>query len=354
MEVALRRGARGIAAFAAAAAAGGAFAQPAPASLADCHGIASDSDRLACYDKASGRAAPARAQAAAPAVVPPKDTATPIGNVEVERGSKESMIDTAWDFDPSSPRYDLRFYKENYFLVGRYTNDVNSAPYLPLYEAIGVPPENLNNTEAKFQLSFKGRLWTTDDRRFGVWAAYTQQNQWQVYNGDASRPFRETNYMPEIFVSYRPDVDLGAGFRWKLVNFGFNHQSNGRTDVISRSWDRILASFGAENGNLALFADVWYRIPEKDEEDDNPDITDYYGHGMLSGLYRWRGHSFAGWLRGNVSTGKGAVELGWTSPPLLGPLRAYVQFFSGYGESLIDYNWKQTTIGAGVALSDGL
>jgi phospholipase A1 len=346
-------------------AAGGAHAQAAqaqaqaqapaaPASLAECHGIASDRDRLACYDKASGRALAPPAETAAPAVVAPKDTATPLANAQAQRGAPTSMIDYAWDFDADSPRYNIRFYKENYFLVGRYTNDVNTAPFVPLYEAIGGPPENLNNTEAKFQLSFKGRLWTTDDRRFGLWAAYTQQNQWQVYNGDASRPFRETNYMPELFVSYRPDVDLGGGFRWKLVNFGYNHQSNGRTDVISRSWNRILASFGAESGNLALFADVWYRIPEKDEEDDNPDISDYYGHGMLSGLYRWRGHSFAGWLRGNVGTGKGAVQVGWTSPPFFGPLRAYVQFFSGYGESLIDYNWKQTTIGAGVALSDGL
>ena len=55
-----------------------------------------------------------------------------------------------------------------------------------------------------------------------------------------------------------------------------------------------------------------------------------------------------------MNTGKGAVQLAWTSPPFLGPLRGYVQFFSGYGESLIDYNWKQTTIGAGIALSDGL
>ena len=35
-------------------------------------------------------------------------------------------------------------------------------------------------------------------------------------------------------------------------------------------------------------------------------------------------------------------------------LRGYVQFFSRYGESLIDYNWNQTTIGAGIALSDGM
>ena len=72
-----------------------------------------------------------------------------------------------------------------------------------------------------------------------------------------------------------------------------------------------------------------------------------------AGLYRWRGNSFKLSARGNIATGKGSVQAGWFSPPLLGPLRGYVQVFSGYGESLIDYNWNQTTIGAGVALNDG-
>ena len=58
--------------------------------------------------------------------------------------------------------------------------------------------------------------------------------------------------------------------------------------------------------------------------------------------------------RGNIDTGKGAAELSWYTPPLLGPFRGYVQLFSGYGESLIDYNWNQTTIGAGIVLNEGL
>jgi len=327
-----------------------AFAQDAVA----CHAITSDSERLACYDRSTGRAA---REVPAPAAT----TATPVDAVAREAANQErtkasSIIDAAYSFDPASPRYDVGYYHSNYLLVGRYTNDVNNAPFTPIFEAAGQTPQDLNHTEAKFQLSFKGRLWTTDDRRFGVWAAYTQQNQWQVYNGDVSRPFRETNYMPEAFVSYRPDVALPGGFRWGVVNAGYNHQSNGRADFLSRSWDRLFVEAGVERDNLAVFAKLWYRIPESASDDDNPDITDYYGHGEIAALYRWRDMSFQALLRGNVSTGNGAFQLGWMSPriPYLGPLRAYVQFFTGYGESLIDYNWRQTTIGAGFALNDGL
>jgi phospholipase A1/A2 len=336
---------------------GTALAQTPAASAGECHGIADAMERLACYDRVSGRVADA------PKEAPPATRPAPAGagaeparaeRVAAAPAAKPSMLDEAWDFDPSSPRYDIRFYQSSYLLFARYTDNVNTAPYLPLAAALGEPAPDINSTEAKFQLSFKARLWTTDDRRWGVWAAYTQQNQWQVYNGDASRPFRETNYMPELFASYRPDVDLGGGFRWGLLNAGYNHQSNGRTDVLSRSWDRLFAEVGVERENLLLSAKLWYRLPESESDDDNPDITDYYGIGEIGALYRWRGNSFSGTVRGNVRTGKGAVQLGWFSPPLLGPLRGYVQLFSGYGESMIDYNWRQTTIGAGVAFSDGL
>ena len=344
--------------------------QAAPNSTADCHAIAASVERLACYDVVSGRAAEA-ARGTAAAVTTATASAVPVAPVDAARQAESggtapattvSMIDKAWGFDPASAPFDISFHNANYLLFGRYTDNVNNAPYLSLVQGTSRAESDLSSTEAKFQISFKARLWTTDDRRWGLWAAYTQQSQWQVYNGDTSRPFRENNYMPELFVSYRPGVDLGGGFNWKLLNFGYNHQSNGRSDLItngtnnglSRSWDRLFAEFGVERENLALFGTVWYRLPEDSSKDDNPNITDYYGYGKLSALYRWRGNSFSASVRGNLATGKGSVEANWFSPPLLGPLRGYVQVFSGYGESLVDYNWNQTTIGAGVALSDGL
>jgi phospholipase A1/A2 len=336
--------------LAVAAAIGAAHAQPrAPA---DCHGIASSAERLACYDAVSGRPAGPPPAATAPSSGAPPDAMSRAVAMEAPR-PQASLIDSAWGFEPGSNKYDIRFYRSNYLLVGRYTDQVNVGPYIPLFEAAG-EPVHLDKTEAKFQLSFKARVWASDDRRWGAWVAYTQQNQWQVYNDEISRPFRETNYEPEIFAAYRPGLDLGGGFRWNLVTAGFNHQSNGRTDTLSRSWNRLFVEGAVERENLVLSARFWYRIPENDADDDNPDITRYLGHGQLGALYRWNGHTFSGAVRGNVSTGKGAFQASWFSPPFLGPFRGYVQVFTGYGESMIDYNWRQTTIGAGVALSDGL
>jgi phospholipase A1 len=306
-------------------AAGADLAQVTPSTV-DCAAIETDHERLACYDRASGRAGE-----------PP--ASRPTG----------SLIDTTWAFDRASPRFVITFHNPNYLLVARYTDRVNTAPYDNL-----VPSGQqaaFDSTEAEFQISFKARLWTTDNRRWGIWAAYTQQNQWQLYNSELSRPFRETNYMPEVFASYRPGVDLG-GFQWRLLNFGYTHQSNGRTDVLSRSWSRLFVEGGVERGSFVLLARAWHRMKEDASKDDNPDITDFYGYGSLTAFYKWRDNSVSLMGRGNLGKGKGAGQLTWMSPEILGPLRGYVQIFSGYGESLIDYNWKQSTIGIGLALND--
>jgi len=342
---------------------GPALARAPSPGLAACAAIEADLERLACYDRASGRkaAAKARAGAAAPVSGPAVAQSIPASSAPAAvqdaapamqaASAPVSLIDSAWGFEPDSNRYLISLYRPNYFLVGRYSDRPNEAAFDALFRTFENPDAEIDSTEAEFQLSFKTRLWATDDRRLGLWAAYTQRSQWQVYNSDLSAPFRETNYEPEIFVSYNPALSF-AGLDWRLLNLGYNHQSNGRSDPISRSWDRVIAELGIERGDFAVLIRPWVVIDEGGN--DNPDITDYMGWGDVTATYKWEGHSFTLMGRGNPDTGKGTVQFTWMSPPVLGPLRAYVEAFSGYGDSLIDYNWYQNTIGIGVSLNDYL
>jgi len=328
--------------------------------LARCHQIAEPQQRLNCYDQISGRASaddsPAghfdhdHSQVAdqVEVILPEADLNEPAFAVSAEAGG--SFLNKAWAQGADDDVNLILPHRFNYFLLGRYSSAVNQRPYSPLAEAFD-EDNALDSTEAKYQISFKARLWANKQQRLGLWFAYTQQSQWQVYNGALSRPFRETNYQPELIATYWPGLSV-AGFDWNLLAAGITHQSNGRSEPLSRSWDRVFIKVGVERDNFGLLARVWQRIPESISSDDNPDITDYYGHGQLTAYTRLGGHGLSLMVRGNPRTGKGAAELSWVSPPVLGPLRGYVQVFSGYGESLIDYNWNQNTVGAGLSLND--
>jgi len=333
---------------------------------AACLGIENQARRLACFDEAIGKAVRGTAGEAAATVPVPAGapgeaaasaTTQPGSTGEASTASAAAvaerpvlLIETAWGFLPESRKAYVRLHQPNYLLFARYSNDVNRGPYEPLFDSFA-DEYDFENLEAKFQLSVKGRLLTTEDRRWGLWFAYTQQSQWQVYSDDISRPFRETNYMPELFGSFRPGIELG-GLKFNLLNFGYTHQSNGRADPISRSWDRLFVEGGLDSESFALIVRAWTRIEPSAGEDDNPDIMDYMGYGQATALYRWRDNTFTLMGRGNLATGKGAAQFSWTSRPILGPLRVHFQLFSGYGESLIDYDWNQTTVGIGVTLND--
>jgi phospholipase A1 len=157
---------------------------------------------------------------------------------------------------------------------------------------------------------------------------------------------------PEIMGVVHTDYDL-FGLKGRFINIGLVHQSNGRQEPLSRSWNRIYAQFGFERGAFGLTIRPWYRIREDWTSDNNPDITTFVGRGDLVATYQKGGHNVSLLLRSNADFWnlRGAVQLGW-SFPLYRKLKGYVQVFSGYGESLIDYNHNQTTLGAGFLLID--
>ncbi|PIE56263.1 MAG: phospholipase [Desulfobulbus propionicus] len=251
--------------------------------------------------------------------------------------------------------FTLMAHKPSYLLFAAY----NDSGYLAS-ELEGVAESttiSLDNIEAQFQLSIKFPLMVElFDGTADIFAAYTNRSFWQVYNEDLSSPFRETNHEPEIWLQFHPNWEL-FGFTNTWNSIGINHQSNGRGGALSRSWNRAFAWLTFQRGNLALSIKPWIRIPEDKDRDDNPDITRYLGHCQLGATYLWRRNVFSLMTRNNLESGfsRGAIEISWSFPFWKWPyLRGYIQYFNGYGESLLDYDEHINRIGVGVSLIDWL
>ncbi|MCA1797529.1 MAG: phospholipase A [Geobacteraceae bacterium] len=256
--------------------------------------------------------------------------------------------------DLSSSPFSIVAHRTNYILPVSYNNNPNGDPF-------GVPDSEVNNAEVKFQFSFKFPVWRNIIGDADLWAAYTNLSFWQAYNKSHSSPFRETNHEPEVFLSKKNDLQV-IGFTNTENRIGAVHQSNGQNGQESRSWNRVYLQMIFERDNLILTFKPWYRIPESDEDgpddptgDDNPDIDDYLGYGEIRALYKWDEHIFSLMLRNNLRSGdnRGAVELGWTFPVTEG-INGYLQYFNGYGESLIDYNSSVNRIGIGFTVTEML
>lgn len=230
--------------------------------------------------------------------------------------------------------FDITPYKMNYLLPVSYD---------------GAAPQGRNPMETKFQISFQ-KILTHDLLGLGEHfaLAYTQTSWWQT--GEHSTPFRESNYQPEFF-AFIPHPDLQSPI--KAYQIGLLHESNGQDEPLSRSWNRLYAKAYLHVGPMLIAPRIWYRLPEETLDDDNPDIHRYLGYGDIEMVYPYGKHTFKLLARHNFHTDqpRGAVEFGWSFPLWEEYLFGYLQLFSGYGESLIDYNRRSDRIGVGFALS---
>jgi phospholipase A1 len=279
----------------------------------------------------------------------PRDSPEP-GNPESGQEKKPSFFTELWHLDKETRagRPSVTFHRSNYALVFSY----NSSPNLAPWEALD-PPKTLTKPEFLFQLSFKAKIWQdVFGKDMDLWVAYTQRSFWQLYNFNDSSPFRETNYEPEALLNFRTRFSL-LGLKVRFLQLGINHQSNGQSEPLSKSWNRLVANAGLERGNFSLLVKGWYRLPESAESDDNPQITKYMGYGEVWGYYFLKKQRFAIMLRDNLDfhENHGAIQLEW-SFPLFAQLGGYVQYYLGYGESLLDYNHRVNRISVGFILAE--
>lgn len=268
------------------------------------------------------------------------------GIVEKRRALERYSHDNPFVLTPHRP---------NYLLPVVYTTHPNEESWQA--------DEDLQRTEVQFQLSLKVLVAENligDNGHLSF--AYTHHSFWQAYNREVSAAFRETVYEPELFITFENDWNI-LGARNSANQFILNHQSNGRTGELSRSWNRLMFNSIWEFENFAFSVMPWYRIPENDKSsrddptgDDNPDIEKYLGNFELRGVYQIEhDRTLSLMLRNNLrSDNKGAFELGYSFPIGSTKLKGYLKYFNGYGESLIDYNHHIQSLGIGFLISDWL
>lgn len=248
-------------------------------------------------------------------------------------------------------QFSLSQHWSNYVLPASYVSNPNPISF------DGVDDEVIDNFEAKYQISIKTPLWLQKDNLSGVYFGFTAVSFWQLYNSETSKPFRETNYEPELFYQFDAEIQV-LGYEFNILQVGLNHQSNGQNGLKSRSWNRITVSALFSDENTAYYIRTWYRLPEDDKEyaldprgDDNPDINDYYGRVELGFNMKLGKVNLSTRLRNNLrfSDNRSGVELSF-SYPINDRYDFLIQYFNGYGDSLIDYNRHQQRISAGVQL----
>ena len=260
---------------------------------------------------------------------------------------------------------DIETYQPNYLLFTNSDNP-NDIPTSP--NRSNTDDRDLSRQDLKFQLSLKSELmhniplirdlpYVTSSR---IWGAYTQQSYWQIFNNGDSRPLRENDYQPEIILSLGIDNEtdgIKKTYIPRMVNVGAMHQSNGQTNPLSRSWNRVYVEGGWElTDRLSLSVRPWWRVPERNSKDDNPDIEKYMGYGDMT--LRWENESHktavSMLLRNNLrSDNKGFAQLDLQQRVFNNPyIKLHLMISSGYGETLLDYNHSQNIFGFGISLGE--
>ena len=349
-----------------------------------CMATAASDARLACFDQwakqqpqpaAAGAAAAARGAAAPTAAsaannppaagtsVDPLVPATRVISITSEKGCHDpqySNLSRFWELETGSDcgTFGIRGYRPiSVSLIA--ASSVNTQPTSGNPDNNALAATAYRKTETRLQLSVRTKLaqglltGSHPTLKDSLWFGYTQQSYWQLFSGGISRPFRSTDHEPEAIYVYPTDFTLPLGWRVRYSGAGIVHQSNGQALPLSRSWNRLIGGVALERDDWVAELRAWKRITEAPEDDDNPDISDHVGRVELRMARYWGEHALSLQLRHSMRSGsrsRGSAQVDYVFP-LAGALHGQLQLFSGYGESLIDYNLRQTKAGLGITIA---
>lgn len=262
--------------------------------------------------------------------------------MRVNVGKYNSLLDS---------RYSLFPHKGTYLMPFVYNNLTHESVYSGMKSLENTNEKYYKNTEAEFQVSFLIPIYRRiSQTNWDFVFAYTHHSWWQVYNSDWSRPFRETNYNPELFLrKVDPSLKKFLNFDLVAVDMGYAHQSNGQVQILSRSWDRVFARGFFQSPWISVLITGWYRLPEKRDQDDNRDIYNYMGLGEIEVIKSFGRHSIK--AKAPLFSHHQGIDVKY-SYPWRDQLRWFLSYQAGYGQSLIEYNRPTQRVGVGIALED--
>ncbi|MFZ2389558.1 MAG: phospholipase A [Polaromonas sp.] len=352
-----------------------------------CQAIKNDANaQLACFQQwadtqlpantppASMTTAPANPATGQPAteilLLPSLNTEAPDGKPLGCRNTQYSELSRFWELQRGTDcdTFAIRGYRP-ISLAFVMSGGVHPQPSSPS-ESASVP-QPYKHAETKIQLSIRTKIakgliksgQSDEDDHDSLWFGYTQQSYWQLFSAGLSRPFRTTDHEPEIVYIYPHQIALPGGWNYRLSGLGLVHQSNGQAGLLSRSWNRTYLMGAAEKvlgpeSSLSLQGRIWDRLRESPADDENPGIENYVGRAELTG--RWqinKANTLGLTLRHSLrSEAKGSTRIDWmmapTSSPTYTGLRYHVQLFSGYGDSMLDYNRRRNVLSVGLSLVD--
>jgi len=268
------------------------------------------------------------------------------------------LFSVAWGEDPNplelsnyekpiGSRYSLLPHRGTYVLPITYNFTPHNDIYQPVTASLpeASKEDYYQNEEVEFQISFllpvrRDLFWDWD-----LIMGYTHHSWWQLYNAAWSKPFRETIYQPEIFLRKLSTRKVGP-FQLAGYDFSYVHESNGQISALSRSWDRLVGRVFFESGGTFLLLEGWVRIPDG-KNDENPEILRYKGIGRIEATQTLGKHSLK--IRAPLGSSYYGVEAQY-SFATYGAYRVFVDWKSGYGYSLIEYDRSTQRIGVGLML----
>jgi phospholipase A1 len=303
-----------------------------------------------------------------PAAGTPATGSAGIVGVGLEQGCRDrqfSELSRFWELESGSscPTFGLRAFHPTTASIAA-GDHINRQPSSPNPANSAASAIDYGKREMRLALSVRTKLasglFTPADGtlRDSLWAAYTQQSYWQVFNGGLSRPFRNTDHMPELIYVYPTTLKLPGGWLWRYSGWAWRTSPTARATAVAQL-EPCLPDGWLRARQPAEPAAAPVEAPARDRaKDNNPDLVRHLGRGDVTlgwnvdakntlratytGSFRRHGSTRLEWTR--------SLGDGWGNS--FSGLRLYTALFHGHGDSLLDYNFRRTVFSIGLSLVD--